>query len=149
MIKYLYADRIIKKYLVLYYKYNKYNSKIIKRLIKFKLNYIGNIVGLEIPPGVLGDNATIYHRNVVINGFSKIGNNVKFHGNNCIGNNGINMKAPKIGNNVDIGFGAVIIGDVVIADDCIIGANSIVTHSFLEKGTIIVGNPATVINKIK
>lgn len=43
---------------------------------------------------------------------------------------------PRIGNNVTIYTGAVIIGDITIGDDCIIGAGCIVKSS-LEKGTIL------------
>ena len=50
--------------------------------------------------------------------------------------------APKIGNNVEIGFGAVIIGKVIIADGIKIGANSVVTKSFLEPNITIAGVPA-------
>ena len=60
----------------------------------------------------------------------------------CIGNNSFSMKAPVIGRNVDIGIGSKIIGDVTISDDIVIGANSVVTKSFLEKGIVIAGVPA-------
>ena len=76
-----------------------------------------------------------------------MGDNVKLHGSNCIGNNGFIDKAPKIGNNVDIGFGAILIGDIEIADDIIIGANALVNKSFLEKGVTIAGVPAKIIKK--
>ena len=49
--------------------------------------------------------------------------------------------APTIGNNVEIGFGAVIIGKI-IADGIKIGANSVVTKSFLEPNITIAGVPA-------
>ena len=62
--------------------------------------------------------------------------------NNCIGNNGLTNLCPKIGNNVDVGFGAVIIGDIEIADDIKIGANAVVNKSFLEPGITIAGVPA-------
>ena len=47
-----------------------------------------------------------------------------------------------IGNNVFIGMGAIVLPGVTIADNCIIGAGSVVTKSFHEKGTVIAGNPA-------
>ena len=50
--------------------------------------------------------------------------------------------APIIGNNVEVGFGAVIIGKVKIADGIKIGANSVVTKSFLEPNIKIAGVPA-------
>ena len=50
-----------------------------------------------------------------------------------------------VGNNVWIGSNAVILPAVSIADDCIVGAGAIVTKSFNERGSIVVGNPAAVI----
>lgn len=97
--------------------------------------------------GIVGENLTIYHPNIVISPHAILGDNVKLHGSNCIGNNGFIDKAPKIGNNVDIGFGAILIGDIEIADDIIIGANALVNKSFLEKGVTIAGVPAKIIKK--
>ncbi len=47
-----------------------------------------------------------------------------------------------IGNNVFIGMGTIVLPGVTITDDCIVGAGSVVTKSFLEPGGVIVGNPA-------
>ena len=47
-----------------------------------------------------------------------------------------------IGNNVFIGMGAIILPGVTIADNCIIGAGSVVSKSFLKPGGVIAGNPA-------
>ena len=43
---------------------------------------------------------------------------------------------------MDVGVGAIIIGKVQIADDCVIGAGAVVTKSFLKPGTVIAGVPA-------
>lgn len=51
----------------------------------------------------------------------------------------------QIGDNVWIGCNSVILPGVTIADDCIVGAGSIVTKSFLERGSIIAGNPARIL----
>lgn len=141
--KYNCIDFVIAKYMKLYLKCSCFTKNSIKyKLYKLRLNKLGFRLGFEIEPGILDKSTIIYHQNIVINGFAKIGKNVKFHGSNCVGNNGYTLDAPVIGNNVDIGFGAVIIGKVEIADDCIIGANAIVTKSFLEKGSVIAGCPA-------
>ena len=50
-----------------------------------------------------------------------------------------------IGNDVWIGANAVILPGVSIANCCIIGAGSVVTRSFNEPGSVIVGNPARVL----
>lgn len=71
------------------------------------------------------------------------------HGDNCIGNRGNFQKDgfPIIGNNVDIGVGAKIIGPVRIADDIRIGANAVVVNSFDEPGITIVGVPAHAVRR--
>ncbi|MCC8153176.1 MAG: hypothetical protein LIP01_02525 [Tannerellaceae bacterium] len=70
----------------------------------------------------------------MINGTAKIGKYCKLHGNICIGNDGLSMEAPIIGDNVDIGVGAKIIGNVKVANNIIIGAGSIVVKDCDKEG---------------
>ena len=85
----------------------------------------------------------IYHAgNIVINRGAKVGRNCQLHGDICIGNDGKTNKCPIIGDNVDIGVGAKIIGDIKIADNIVIGAGAVVNKSFDEKGITIAGIPA-------
>lgn len=51
-----------------------------------------------------------------------------------------------IGKNTFIGYGVIICPGVVIADNCIIGAGSIVTKSFMNECSVIAGNPAKIIS---
>lgn len=130
-------------------KYRKYkdNKNILGILIYGILsNRLASKYNLELY-GKFGDNLKIWHGNIIINNNAIIGNNVQFHGNNCVGQKE-SGKAPIIGNNVDIGFGTVIIGDIKIADNVIIGANSLVNKSFLDEGVVIAGCPAKVIKKM-
>ena len=112
------------------------------KLIDIKKNNLSLKLGIEINPFHCGKGVRICHPNVVINGYT--GDNCIFHGNNVIGNKktGAKTDIPKIGNNVDIGTGAIIIGDVVIADNCVIGAGAVVTKSFSKPSTVIAGVPA-------
>lgn len=108
-----------------------------------KMNVIGERLGYFISTGVLGKNVKIYHKgSIIINYRSQIGNGCKFHGENCVGNNGITTECPVLGENVDVGVGAKIIGGITIADNIRIGANAVVTKSFLESGITIAGIPA-------
>ena len=107
-----------------------------------RANILGESLGFSIPAGVLGEGVLLYHPGVVINLESEIGAGCRFHGDNCVGNNGKDNRCPKLGKNVDVGVGAKIIGDVAIADNITIGANAVVTRSFLEPGVTIVGVPA-------
>lgn len=113
-----------------------------------KKNRLGQKLGIEIGPNCFGKGLNLYHGgSVIINPAVRAGEKCSLHGNNCIGNNGLSKGVPRLGNNVDIGYGAVIIGDVEIADDIKIGANAIVNRSFKEPGCTIVGNPAKVVKR--
>lgn len=111
------------------------------------VNKIATKYGIELY-GEYGDDLRIWHGPIVINPNVIIGNNCILHGNNCIGNNGKTKDCPVIGNNVDIGFGTTIIGDIKIVDNVIIGANSLVNKSIDESG-IYVGNPVKKIGDLK
>ena len=115
------------------------------KLADRRMNKAFEKVDVELTPGMIKKNIRICHDNVVVFGY--VGENCTFHGNNVVGNKrtGAHNEVPKIGSNVDIGFGAMIIGDVEIADNCVIGAGSVVTKSFTKPGSVIVGVPGKVI----
>lgn len=56
-------------------------------------------------------------------------------------------KPVRIGKNVWIGGGAIIMPGVTIGDNSIVGAGSVVTHD-VEADTIVVGSPARMLRKI-
>ncbi len=108
-----------------------------------KMCILGNRLGFFISTGCLGKDVLVHHKgDIIINYRSVIGDGCRLHGDNCIGNNGKDTACPVLGKNVDVGVGAKIIGGVTIADDIIIGANAVVTKSFLEPGITIAGVPA-------
>lgn len=58
-------------------------------------------------------------------------------------------KSIRIGNNVQIGAGAIILSGVTIEDNVIVGAGSVVTSDKrLMRGHIYVGNPARVLRVV-
>ena len=57
-------------------------------------------------------------------------------------------KPIRIGSNVWIGGGAIILPGVNIGDDAIVGAGAVVTKD-VPKGATVVGNPARIINSKK
>lgn len=59
--------------------------------------------------------------------------------------NGVS-KLPTIGNNVRIGAGAIVIGDIKIGDNSFIGAGAVVTKD-VPANSVIVGNPAILLKK--
>jgi serine O-acetyltransferase len=109
-----------------------------------KLNSLSMKLGYYIHPNNFGPGLSISHPGtIVINEKARIGANCRIHPCTVIGTQaGFSDKAAHIGNNVYIGPGAKIFGQIDIADGIAIGANSVVNKSFAETGITIAGVPA-------
>lgn len=108
-----------------------------------KKNRLGRELGIEIYPNCFGKGLSIWHAGgIVVNPAVRAGENCTLHGGNCIGNKGAVNVNPVLGDNVDIGYGASIIGGVYIADNTTIGTNAVVVKSVNEPGKTVVGVPA-------
>jgi serine O-acetyltransferase len=124
-------------------------NKVLKFYYQRKKNKIGVKLGFFIPAGCFGLDLNLAHYgSVIINPLARIGENCTIHGNCCIGNSGDDANGlPQIGDNVDIGQNAQILGDVFIAKGTKIGAGSVVIHSVLEENSTVVGIPGRVVHK--
>ena len=108
-----------------------------------KRNQLGNRLGICVTPNVFDSGLFIDHiGSIIVNPYAKVGKNCHIHGDCCIGNTGFSNDVPALGDNVDIGWGAIIRGGVTIANNVKIGANAVVTKSILEDGAVVVGVPA-------
>lgn len=128
-----------------YYSFrNNLSGKVLAQVFRLLRNYYGKKMNIEASTGNIGKGLLIYHSGgLIINSASVIGEDVHFHGANCVGNSGeTNGGCPRIGNNVIIGVGAKIIGDIDIADGITIGAGAVVVKSFMEPNITIAGVPA-------
>jgi serine O-acetyltransferase len=95
----------------------------------------------------IGRRLTIEHSGaIVIHGNSRIGDDCILRQGVTIGNRRLNepLDAPRIGNRVNIGAGAKILGAVTVGDDVEIGANAVVLQD-VPSNSIAVGVPARVI----
>jgi serine O-acetyltransferase len=120
----------------------------IKTIFRIKLHSLSLKLGYSIPRGVIGKGLSIAHvGTIVINSNCEIGNNFRVQEGVTIGATSGSKNAPRIGNNVFVGSGAKIIGDIIIADDVAIGANAAVVKNILEPGTTWAGVPARKISK--
>ena len=108
--------------------------------------------GIEIHPGaIIGKNLFIDHgMGIVIGETTVIKNNVTIYHGVTLGGRGYSKgkRHPTIGNNVLIGAGAKILGNINIGDNAKIGANAVVL-SDIKDNTTAVGIPAIIINKEK
>ncbi|MCL1112985.1 serine acetyltransferase [Shewanella basaltis] len=110
------------------------------RYFKYSL---GVKLGFSIPNNTFGPGLRIAHYGfIVVNSECRIGSNCTVHAGVNIGKNLNSIGAPKLGNNIYIGPGVKIFGDIELADYIKIGANSVVNRSFNESGVTIVGIPA-------
>ena len=105
--------------------------------------------GIEIHPGAsIGKNLFIDHgTGVVIGETAVIGDNVTmFHGVTLggTGNEKDKKRHPTIGNNVFIGAGAKILGNITIGNNVKIGANAVVLKD-VEDDRTVVGIPGYVV----
>jgi serine O-acetyltransferase len=108
-------------------------------------NRLGIRINLEICRNCFGKGLSIYHQGCIVNPAVRAGEGCTLHGANCIGNDGKNPDVPKLGDRVNIGYGAVIVGGITIADDVTIGANAVVIHSVTEPGCTVAGIPARIV----
>ena len=104
------------------------------------------ITGIELPCEVpIGKNFVIEHSGgIVVSGFAKFGDNCRIRNGVVIGLSRVSDPcAPVFGNNVDIGAGAKVLGNIRIGNNVFIGANAVVLQD-VPDNSIAVGVPATV-----
>lgn len=125
-----------------------HHFRMIPKIIKIFIRIIFNATipyTCEIGRGSIfphGGSGVVLHEHCVIGSDCRIQANVVIGGRNGL------PGAPKIGNNVLIVAGAVLLGDISIGEHAQIGANAVVTHD-VPAYTVAVGVPARVVKKIE
>jgi serine O-acetyltransferase len=112
--------------------------------VLFKIVQI--MTGIEFPcEVVVGRNFIIDHfGGVIVSGYAQFGDNCRIRNGVVIGLQTVdNPCAPRIGNNVDVGAGAKILGDIVIGDNVLVGANAVVTKD-VPGNSVVYGIPAVI-----
>lgn len=114
---------------------------LLRKFLYFKLHRLAVKLGFSIPVNTFGPGLSIAHYGpIIVNTATRVGKNCRIHVGVNIGE--VNGKAPQIGDNVYIGPGAKLFGDIVIGDNVKIGANAVVNKSFPEGNCTLVGVPA-------
>lgn len=155
-------DPAIKSTLEVFF-YPSFKAQIYHKISKFfynhKMYFIARLIsefakrrtGIEIHPGAtIGKGLFIDHgMGVVIGQTAIIGDNVTmFHGVTLggTGNERTKKRHPTIGNNVFIGSGAKVLGNIIIGDNVKIGANAVVLKD-VKDGSTVVGIPGYLVKK--
>lgn len=121
----------------------------IKRNKRFLTFLFPQYKGLIIHKDTLiaGGGLFLYHPYSTIINAKSIGKNCVVRHLTTIGNNGLDDNAkPVLGDNVEIGAHAVIIGPVIIGNNVTIGAGAVVTKD-VPDNCVVAGNPARIIKR--
>ncbi len=111
---------------------------------RFVFTLVSWLWGIDLSYTVrLGRRVRIWHHGGMVLGARAIGDDVHIRHNTTLGllSRANPTGKPIVGNRVDIGVGACILGPVTVGDDCVIGANSVVLRH-LPPGSVVMGVPA-------
>ncbi|MBI3591310.1 MAG: serine O-acetyltransferase [Candidatus Melainabacteria bacterium] len=104
--------------------------------------------GIEIHPGAkFGKRVFIDHgKGVVIGETSVVGDDVVIYQGVTLGGTSTKKvkRHPTLGNNIVVGCGAKILGNITVGDNCQIGANSVVIKDVPANSTVV-GIPARIV----
>jgi len=120
--------------------------KIFSLIYRVLYKLVQIVTGIELPCEVpIGKNFCIEHSGgIVVSGFAKFGDNCRIRNGVVIGLSRVSDPcAPVFGNNVDIGAGAKVLGNIRIGNNVCIGANAVVLQD-VPDNCIAVGVPATI-----
>lgn len=103
---------------------------------------MGRRCGFNIPINCIDKGFVLFHIGSVLINAENIGKNFLCNVNVAMIAGGHDNGHPTIGDNVVIGYGSVVCGNVKIANGVAIGACSFVNKSFSEENICIAGSPA-------
>ena len=120
--------------------------KLCSLVYRILYKFIQIVTGIELPCEVdVGRNFVIDHfGGIVVSGYAKFGDDCRIRNGVVVGlAHAADPCAPVIGNNVDIGAGAKVLGRIRIGNNVRIGANAVVVRD-VPDDSIAVGVPAVV-----
>jgi serine O-acetyltransferase len=115
-------------------------------LYKLLFKLVQIVTGIELPCEVtVGRGFVIDHfGGIVVSGYAKFGDHCRIRNGVVVGLKNVDEPcAPTIGNHVDIGAGAKLLGNIRIGDRVVIGANAVVLTD-VPDDSLAVGVPAVI-----
>lgn len=115
---------------------------LLRQYYHFLFHHMSIKLNFNIPPNVFREGLAIVHYGtIVVNKNSRVGANCRLL--ECVNIGAVHAGlSPQIGDNVFIGTGAKILGNIKVASNTTIGAGAVVVRDILEEGTTWVGVPA-------
>ncbi len=132
--------------------FHRFNHFLYRHRLKFLARLFSQIArsltGIEIHPGaIIGNELFIDHgMGIVIGETTIIGDNCTIYHQVTLGGTGKETakRHPTLGNNVFVGCGSKVLGNITIGDNVKIGANSVVLKS-IDSNSTVVGIPGKII----
>lgn len=122
-------------------------TKIFSAFIQFKYYRARLKYGVYIPLNVFGPGLSLAHlTSIVVNGNCLVGKNCRIQEGVTLGATNGSNKAPILGDNIFLGSGSKVIGNIKISNDVAIGANAVVVKSVEQSGVTLGGCPAKIIS---
>lgn len=113
--------------------------------------FVQILTGIELPCETeIGENFVIDHfGDIIVSGYARFGKNCRIRNGVTVGLRKVtDPAAPWIGDDVDIGAGAKVLGRIRIGDRVVIGANAVVI-SDVPDDSIAVGVPAVIKSRLR
>jgi len=114
--------------------------KVFSLIYRVLFKFIQMVTGIELPCEVqIGRNFVIDHfGGIIISGYAKFGDNCRIRNGVVVGLQRVDEPcAPVVGDNVDIGAGAKILGRITIGNNVVIGANAVVIRDVPDNCTVV------------
>lgn len=111
-----------------------------------KCRRLGRKLGYTLSINCFGPGLSLPHiGTIVVNPETKVGANCRIQACVNIGASAGGNSSPQIGDNVYIGPGAILFGDINIANNVTIGANATVNKSCEQENVVLAGSPAQIV----
>lgn len=110
-----------------------------------RLRKVARITGFQIHPGTCGPGLTIWHWGpIIVNPAARLGTNCTLNPMAIIGHKIPGEGAPQIGDNVFIGGGAKIIGNISIGNNVTVAPNAVVVKD-IQDNCVVGGVPTRIL----
>lgn len=140
-----------------WHRYGNWRMSVRPRLLRMPCSLVYKVMhkltqwfcSIDLPYSVVvGRRVKIEHFGGMILVAERIGNDVTIRQNTTFGIAGLHNKTgrPTIENGVEIGVGAVLIGEITIGDNAVIGANAVVVRD-VPANHVAIGVPAQIVPK--